>query len=721
MQKALRYAVLAGIFAIPFIPFVVANQLFFPFITGKNFAFRIIVEVVFGLWLILTLQDPSARPKKSGLWFALLLFVASLGISTFIGENPQKSFWSNFERMEGWITLLHFGAYFTVLVSMLKDEKNWKWLWNVSIFVSVLVGLYGVSQLAGIFTINQGGARVDATFGNATYLAVYMLFHVFMTLYALVKWRPTRWVQVGYGFAIVLQVLMIFYAATRGTTLGLLGGLLLAGLIFALFGKGHRTVRRGGIALIVGVLVIAAGFYAIKDTAFVQNDYTLRRFADIDLQAGQTRFTIWNMALKGASERPIFGWGQENFNYIFNKDYKGSMYGQEPWFDRAHNQFLDWVVAGGSVGLILYLALYAFALWYLWRGDSFDVSERAILTGVLAGYAFHNLFVFDNLMSSVLFLMMLAFITVRHTREKSEIALPTLSGGALSAASGVIVVALVATVYFVNVPGIVRAAGIVSAISPHDGGLQTNFDIFKKVIQGGGLGQQEAYEQLIQFATQIRRQDLQQLSTPELRDEVATYTKDNFIEEINRHPEDARLRVFYGSFLRQIGDLADAKVQLNKALELSPEKQSIMFELGLIATLENDGTNAVMWFKKAYELAPSYDQARMLYVSILIRVGDTATADQLLLERFGTVTPPNDVLLQAYYDLKIFDRAVAVAQARITEDPTDPNRYTQLAAVYVEAGNRAQAIVVLQQAGEALPSFKTQADQFIQQIQSGQI
>ena len=168
MQKVLRYVVLAGIFAVPFIPFVVANGFFFPFITGKNFAFRIIVEIVFALWLILALQDKSVRPTKSMLWFAILLFIGSLGISTFTGENPHKSFWSNFERMEGWISLIHLGAYFTVLVSVLKDEKTWKALWNTSIGVSILLGIYGVFQLAGVFPINQGAVRVDATFGNPT-------------------------------------------------------------------------------------------------------------------------------------------------------------------------------------------------------------------------------------------------------------------------------------------------------------------------------------------------------------------------------------------------------------------------------------------------------------------------------------------------------------------------------------------------------------------------
>ena len=45
MTTAVRYVVLGALFLIPFIPLYVANSLFFPFITGKGFAFRILVEV----------------------------------------------------------------------------------------------------------------------------------------------------------------------------------------------------------------------------------------------------------------------------------------------------------------------------------------------------------------------------------------------------------------------------------------------------------------------------------------------------------------------------------------------------------------------------------------------------------------------------------------------------------------------------------------------------
>src|SRR3989338_1499681 len=158
LEKTLRWIVLAGIFALPFIVFIVANEIFFPFITGKNLTFRIIVEIITGAWLALALVNPEYRPRKSWLLYAFAAFVAIIAVADANGVNPFKSFWSNYERMDGWVTLAHLFAYFVVASSVLSAQKLWRRLWLTSLGVSVLVGIYGLLQLAGVSAIGQGGA-----------------------------------------------------------------------------------------------------------------------------------------------------------------------------------------------------------------------------------------------------------------------------------------------------------------------------------------------------------------------------------------------------------------------------------------------------------------------------------------------------------------------------------------------------------------------------------
>ena len=220
-KQILRAIIFTGLFAVPFIPFLVSSSFFFPFITTKAFAWRIIVEIIFAAWVILALLDASYRPKKSLILYSLFIFLGIIGVADLFGVAPIKSFWSNFERMEGYITLLHLGMFFLVISSVFK-EIDWKRWWNTSLAASFLMVLYSVLQLIGLKTINQGGVRVDGTLGNAIYLAVYMLFHIFIaSLFMWREWKNVtlRWI---YGFLIVSQVFILYYTGYAVTNRGAL-------------------------------------------------------------------------------------------------------------------------------------------------------------------------------------------------------------------------------------------------------------------------------------------------------------------------------------------------------------------------------------------------------------------------------------------------------------------------------------------------------------------
>jgi len=124
-KQILKNTILVGLFLVPFVPFLVSSSLFFPFITTKAFAWRIIVETVFAAWVLLALLDTDYRPKKSIILYAVFSFLVVIGLADLFGVAPVKSFWSNFERMEGYVTLLHLGVFFLVISSVFK-EIDWK-------------------------------------------------------------------------------------------------------------------------------------------------------------------------------------------------------------------------------------------------------------------------------------------------------------------------------------------------------------------------------------------------------------------------------------------------------------------------------------------------------------------------------------------------------------------------------------------------------------------
>ncbi|MEX2341246.1 MAG: hypothetical protein WD605_02915, partial [Candidatus Paceibacterota bacterium] len=181
MKDILKWVMWGAVFTVPFVLLIVSESMFFPYITGKNFAFRILVEVAVAAWVLLALVDRAYRPRFSWILATIGGLVAVMFVANIFGEYAPKSFWSNFERMEGWVMLVHFFLYFVVLGSVIKTEKLWNWFFNTALVAAVIMSLYALAQVAGVVDISQGGAwRVDARLGNSTYLGVYMLFHMFI-------------------------------------------------------------------------------------------------------------------------------------------------------------------------------------------------------------------------------------------------------------------------------------------------------------------------------------------------------------------------------------------------------------------------------------------------------------------------------------------------------------------------------------------------------------
>ena len=386
------------------------------------------------------------RPKLNALTIGVTIFALVTLVADLVGVNPLRSLWSNFERMEGWITIVHLWMFFMAASSVFGagsasnagggGRQLWHRWMNVELVAAFLVAGYGLFQLFGWASIHQSASRVDASLGNAAYMAVYMLMNAGIAVYLFFVTRRNASFGAANGNSVFLQWLYVILAvlfsfelyetATRGTILGLVGGIMLALLVYSIFtGKNKSRGIAGGI---VGLFIIAIiAFIALRHQPFIANNPVMGRLATISFSSTESvaRLYIWNMALTGFEQRPVLGWGQENFNYIFNANYDPKMWGQEQWF-RSRPQRLYWLTASGIVGLLAYLSLYVLFLLAVWK-SSLSIAEKSALTGLLAGYAIHNLFVFNNLASYVLFFAMLGF-AASLPRKVNANAVKTIGG-----------------------------------------------------------------------------------------------------------------------------------------------------------------------------------------------------------------------------------------------------------------------------------------------------
>lgn len=728
LNKILQWSIWGGLFLVLFLPLYVSESMFFPFISGKNFAFRIITELILGAWVILALRDAAYRPKKSLILYGAGALLLVMAIATVLSENPFKSFWSNYERMEGFVGLLHVFAYFVVLGSVLARGNLWERFWQTSLGVNAILLGYGVLQLAGKLTINQGGVRVDATFGNTTYFAVYLLFHIFIAAFLAVRHKGASWIRWAYGAIILADIFMLYHTATRGAILGLLGGVMLTTALIALLERNNAMLRKSAIGVLVAAILIPATIFMFRDAAWVKESPVLARFTSISLEETTTksRFMVWNMAWQGFKERPVLGWGQESFNYVFNKYYDPKMYDQEPWFDRAHNVFFDWLIAGGILALLAYLSLFGFTLYYLWclpagqAGGSaalFSITEKSILTGLLGGYFFQNIFVFDNLVSYLLFFSVLAYL---HSAVATKELFPQKGNAAWNTNvifPPIVIVVTVFALYFFNYQPIAANKDLIRALQQQES-LDINLSYFKKSIARETLGMAEAREQLAMASSRILSLNVDQ----GIKGQFVSTATEELKNQIARTPGDARHQIFLGSFLNQIGDYDQALTYLGKAAELTPKKQQVYFEIASAYLNKKDYANAVSSAKIAFELEPAYDTARLVYAMTLVYAKDKTTANEILAplrEKNNGMIPPDERLLRAYIDTKDYKGAEEVINALIAKDPQNPQYLISLAALYLERGERQKAITQIEKAITINPEFKQQGEYYINEIKAG--
>ena len=734
----LRISLIIGLAIIPFIPIYVANSLFFPFITGKAFVFRIMVEIVFSLWLVLVLRekgttvvntDKSVLPKINSLTIVITTFTLFSLLADIFGLNPLRSIWSNFERMEGWIIIIHLWAYFIVLSSVLKSKEIWHNFFKVVLVSGFITALYGMFQFFGWAETHQG-SRIDASLGNSAYMAVYMIMNTFIAAYMAVSYFSKKsqfWI---YTIASAIFSFVLFQTATRGTILGWTAAVIISCGIYAIFGRkekgqsdNSRLISGGIIALFILLTVL---FYQNRDALWIKSNAVLGRLATISLSDTKTqaRGFIWPMAVKGIFENPktaIIGVGQENFNYIFNSHYDPKMYAHEQWFDRAHSVFLDWLVAGGLIGLSLYLLLYLFAFVYIVKSDT-TIGQKSVLIGLIVGYGIHNIFVFDNQTSYIMFFTVLAFIySLKATNlpsifKKYSIA-PTEDGITLRdyVFLPIIVIAFGTTLYFVNIRPIQANLSLINGLQFCTNAQVISAAPYKNALElNQTIANQEIREQLLSCAANAISN--QQVSEQK-KIEFYELAKSEIGNQIKETPKDVRMYIIGGSFFDSIRDFSSATSLLEKANELSPNKQTIIYELASNYINIGKTKEGVALMEKAYQLAADNSDAKTNYVVSLIATGQSDVAYKLFPNNPELFN--NDKAINAFIIDKQYSKVIGIYKEMLKKEPESQKLYSSLAYAYILSKQNGLAIDTLKTISTKFPLIKAQVDEIIKQLENG--
>lgn len=627
MKQTLERIIKICVYLTFFAPLVVVPSSFiFPFIVPKILLLRIIITIATaGYALLLIINWQEYKPKLTPVSIALLAFLLSFALSTFFGVDSYHSFWDNHERMLGLFTIIHYVLYFFICTNIFKSWTEWKWALRFFLlggFVVMLIGLMQVSNPN--LLLNQGSERVASTLGNAIYVGGYGLFLFFVSMLLFLKEKLPIWKYID-AIAGAVALFGMYYSGTRGSMLGLVVGLGVLLVGYAILLKDKPKVRRTLIGImVVGVLII--GFLLVnKQSAFVLNIPMLGRLLNISFSSGtgSTRLIAWKIAIESWKAHPLVGWGPNNFFYAFNQHYNphSFLYGYgETWFDNAHNILLNTLTVQGLFGILAYLGIFVTAVAVLFKKrDEFIKNKPLLVVGAafLLAHLAQNISVFENPTSYLYFMFWLALINYFVSVNPFAVNEAALGAKPIDQKNSFITPALLPDKKIgVGIVGAVSAVALLAIfvfnIQPARANMKT-LNALMLINQDYVLGM-AAMREALQFSSphiDDIRSDLARTVITVLNGNYQTLGVERSVELLNLvypelqknvslHPYDIRNYLSL-SQLGQLGVmitrdpkyLAEAEGYLEEALRYSPRRQQLIFTLAGLKLQLGKGPDAI--------------------------------------------------------------------------------------------------------------------------------
>lgn len=319
----------------------------------------------------------ASHPQAS---YLLLALVAWVGLSAIWAEASGDAL------TEASRYLLNF-TLFAIIYTAARRKREFGWLFAAFVVGAATTALYGLL----VRPVDDPGYvdRVASTVGNPNELAAVLVAGLALTMGAVFAFRGSAL----RGPAVLVAAITLLTLVLTGSRGGMiaLAVALLAATVFA--GRWRVAV----IALVTALVVAVAGYVVFFAPAPIQE--RLLSATPGELQASdEARGTIWQVALRVASDHLVVGVGAGNFNDVSTEyvlDTPGASRSDQiiDGAKNVHNMYLQTLTETGIIGLILFLGIFGFVLRTCWQaivlfarsGDvRMEILARATLVAMIS-------------------------------------------------------------------------------------------------------------------------------------------------------------------------------------------------------------------------------------------------------------------------------------------------------------------------------------------------
>ncbi|HRH30748.1 MAG TPA: O-antigen ligase family protein [Candidatus Paceibacterota bacterium] len=413
----------------------------FPFFIFKNFLYQgsssrfllltliyAVLSICFGFYLFKKKSRVSFL--KSPIIYILGIYIVYLFISAILGVDFYASFWSRAERTSGLFYIVHLIPFILFTSYLLAQKESREKLINVILLSSGLFSLLSLLGHQGFKLVFKNNPYDGFLFGNSSFAAMYLLGTFLLSIYFVFRKAKVKWFQYFIPLIFIFNPYFLNIKMFKGQATGFLDFMgtskastialvlsVFSIMFFTLISK-IKNIKFRNISIISAVIV-GVLFLVWVSNSLLQEGGIVRKF--YEGQSTAARLLVWNISKESIKQNPFTGWGIDNFYTAFQKNFDNRLleerYGNEPWFDRAHNVILDQTVDTGYLGIVLYLLIYLVLISCLtYSLIKSENKEDRILSIILLTYFFAHLMelqtAFDTTISWTMFMFMVSFSIV---------------------------------------------------------------------------------------------------------------------------------------------------------------------------------------------------------------------------------------------------------------------------------------------------------------------
>jgi len=365
------------------------------------------------------------KKLKIGLLSLFILFFLGF-LSTAFSLDKIYSLWEDPTRGDGFINLI-FYIILALFSFLFLKEKDWKNVFDFSIIVGVIVSIIAIFQQFGIFVPQSD--QLSTTLGSPMFLGMYLLFLIFIVFISLIREKSII-KKVIYLIPFFLFSYVVYLTNNRASFLGIVFGIIYFFLFYPTKNNKIETSSQNSFLKKIFLnklflIKISAGFllsFSLIGMLLLKNNPEIKLNQNKHVQnilssitMDESRLSAWKVSFKAVLDKPILGFGPENFSIGFDKFYDPSLpliqqhpYQYSSWWDKAHNFIFNIAVTMGIPALICYLFLFGFLFFELQKIKKVEPVAHVIQTIFLA-YFVANLFSFDGFSSYLISFLLVGY------------------------------------------------------------------------------------------------------------------------------------------------------------------------------------------------------------------------------------------------------------------------------------------------------------------------